>query len=515
MTASTGAAASSSVRELPAGRWPKAGTWTILWATALLTRLAAAFLLPNAELDGYSYAETISSYSASFVAGQFHSTDLFGFWLPLFQFVSAILNIGIGDSLLAGKVVSAFCGAVSCVLVFAITEKLTRRPGFAWLAFALILSNPLHILYSAAAMTDVPFGCLVLASAWFALQDRWIGAAVLAALAESVRLEGWIFVLLLPSLQFVRQRRVSILVCAILVLPVVSWFLISYAATGDSLAYFGQRARYQGSYLDFHPRRRGFDFADIRRDLVYFLIGANQLVCIAGVVAVGVLLVRGLRRPDDSLWKPAIVAAYAGGLLGLILFAYVTKGQPVLFPRYALFLFALGLPLFAWLLQSFTVNFKPLWLVRLTILAILAAFLQQSYRQLPIVTKVLGDFRAQQRVTETLLSELGAVGDSAARCFTDDVAVRVLSHLPRERFLRSETVPSAAAQDAGAFESYLRGQHVTHLVFFRTENSLPVTLFPELGRSAGTDTGRFQFVTVAPSDFGPAIWLYRFADTRQ
>jgi hypothetical protein len=514
MIASTGAVSSSSVREWSAQRWPKAWIWIILWVTALLTRLAAAFLLPNAELDGYSYAETISRYSASLTTGQFHSTDLFGFWLPLFQFVSAILNAGIGDPLLAGKVVSALCGAVSCVLVFAITEKLTRRPGFAWLAFALIVSNPLHILYSAAAMTDVPFGCLVLASAWFALQDRWIWAAVLAALAESVRLEGWIFVFLLPSLQFFRQRRVSVLLCTILVLPIVSWFLISYAATGEAFAYFGKRARYQANYLDFHPTRRGFDLADIRRDIFYFLIGANQLVSIAVVIAVGVLLVRALRRPDDSLWKPAVVAAYACGLLGLILFAYVTKGQPVLFPRYALFLFALGLPLFAWLLQSCTVNFRPLWLVRLTILVIMAALLQESYRQLPIVTKVLGDFRAQQRVTETLLSELGAVGDSAARCFTDDVAVRVLSHLPRERFLRSGTIPAAAAHDAGAFESYLRGQHVTHLVFFRTEDSLPVTLFPELGQNAGTDTGRFQFVTVAPSDFGPAIWLYRLRDAQ-
>lgn len=488
--------------------------WIILWVTALLTRLAAAFLLPNAELDGYSYAETISGYSASLAAGQFHATDLFGFWLPLFQFVSAILNAGIGDPLLAGKIVSAVCGAVSCVLVFAIAERLTRSLGFAWLAFALIVSNPLHILYSAAAMTDVPFGCLVLASAWLALQDCWIGAAVLAALAESVRLEGWIFVLLLPSLQFVRQRRVSILVCAILVLPIVSWFLISYAATGEAFAYFEKRARYQASYLDFYPTRRGFELADIRRDIVYFLIGANQLVFLGSVVALGVLLVRRLRWPDDSLWKSAVVAAYACGLLGLILLAYVSKRQPVLFPRYGLFFLALGLPLFVWLLQSFTPNLKPLWLVRLAILAVMAAFLQESYRQLPIVTKVLDDFRAQQRVTETLLSDLGAAGDSAARCFTDDVAVRVLSRLPRERFLRSGTIPAVAAHDAGAFESYLRGQHVTHLVFFRTEDSLPVTLFPELGQSAGTDTGRFQFVTVAPSDFGPSIWLYRLRDAQ-
>ena len=189
-------------------RW----TWLVLWTIALAIYLSAAFLLPNAEQDGYSYAENIARLSANF--GHLRLTDLYGFWLPLFQFAAAIVNRWIDNPLLAGKILSALCGATSCVLVFAITEKLTRSILLAAAVFALVVLNPLHVLYSAACMTDVPHACLVLASLWFLLRDRWLAAAVFAAIAEGVRIESWSLIVLLPMLQFIRQRRVSPLLVA-------------------------------------------------------------------------------------------------------------------------------------------------------------------------------------------------------------------------------------------------------------------------------------------------------------
>ncbi|MDQ2823848.1 MAG: hypothetical protein M3R29_00150, partial [Verrucomicrobiota bacterium] len=160
-------------------------TCAILWSIAFTTRLTAAFFLPNAEQDAYSYAEIIARISANL--GHFRLTDLYSFWLPLFQFTAAIPNVWIDNPLLVGKILSGLCGATSCLLVFAITEKLTRNLVFAGVTFALVVCNPLHILYSAASMTDVPHACLVLASLWLLLQERWIGAAIFAAIAESVR----------------------------------------------------------------------------------------------------------------------------------------------------------------------------------------------------------------------------------------------------------------------------------------------------------------------------------------
>jgi hypothetical protein len=62
---------------------------------------------------------------------------------------AAIVNVWVGHPLLVEKL-SALCGAISCVFVFAITMQLTRSVA-AWTAFVLIVLNPLHILYSAAA----------------------------------------------------------------------------------------------------------------------------------------------------------------------------------------------------------------------------------------------------------------------------------------------------------------------------------------------------------------------------
>jgi hypothetical protein len=486
-------------------RW----NWVILWVIALATRLPAAFLLPNAEQDGYSYAEIIARWSTSFSAGHFRLADLFGFWLPLFPLAAAIPNTWIGDSLLAGKIVSGLCGTATCLLVFAVTEKLTRNALLACLAFAVMLFSPLHILYSAACMTDIPFACLVLASLWFALQRRWIGAAIFAATAEGVRIEAWALILLLPLLQLAQERRVLPLLIGILFLPSLSWVVIGYLATGDPFAFFAERARYNASYLDFHPTRRGFASNDISRDVVYFLLGANRTVFLAGIAASGVLIFKAIRQPRSLCWPVAVTAAYFLALLGFVVLAYVTKSQPVLLPRYALSLFALGLPLFAWVLHLLIRNQKAPWFGKLIAVTAIVFCFWQLKRQLPIISKVRDDFRAHRQIAEAVATAFQQSSDDKSRCFSDDVAVRVLSRLPPAHFVRSATAPGSAHQNVINFESFLREQRVAYLVFMPTEDSLPVKFYPNLGRRGGIGPGNFQLITAASSSFGPDIWLYR------
>jgi len=97
--------------------------WVMLWLVAFSTRIFAAFFLPNAEQDGYSDAEAIARLSASLAMGHLHASDLYGFWLPLFQLAAAVVNVWVGHPLLVGKILAALCGAISCVLVFAITMQ--------------------------------------------------------------------------------------------------------------------------------------------------------------------------------------------------------------------------------------------------------------------------------------------------------------------------------------------------------------------------------------------------------
>jgi hypothetical protein len=482
--------------------------WAILWSIALAARLPAAFFLPNAEQDGYSYAETIARLSANL--GHLRLTDLYGFWLPLFQIAAAILNRWIDNPLLAGKILSALCGAISCVLVFVITEKLTRSILLASAVFALVVPNPLHILYSAACMTDVPHVCLVLASLWFVLQERWIAAAIFAAIAESVRIESWSLIFLLPLLQFLRQRRVSPSLVLILLLPPLAWIFISHLATGDAFSYFTERARYHAAYLDFYPTRHGFALADINRDADYFLLGANRIVFLGLLFASGVLIFQAIRR--RVFWPALFVAGYAFALFGFVLLAYVTKRQPVILPRYALVFFGLGLPLLAWLLQLLLEQYKPVWLAKSAAVIGITFCFWNAKNQMPIISKVRDDFRVHRRIAGIVADALHRSPDDRSRCFSDDVSVRVLSHLPAERFVRSSMVPETAGKTAGGFESYLREQDVAYLVYMRVEDSLPPKLLPDLGQD--TDTGTFQFVTGAASSFGPEVSLYRLRDNR-
>jgi hypothetical protein len=479
--------------------------WIILWIIALATRLSAAFLLPNAEQDGYSYAEIIARWSASLSEGHFRLADLFSFWMPLFSFAAAIPNVWINHPLLVGKILSGLCGATSCLLVFTITKQLTRSLVLAWLAFAVVLSSPLYILYSAACMTDIPHACLVLASLWCALQRRWLGAAIFAAIAEGVRIEAWALIILLPLLQFVYERRVSLLGLTILLLPPIAWLGICQLATGDPFAFFADHARYQIEYRDFHP-------SDVGQDIDFFLLGANRVAFFSIIVAAGLSILPAARRRRPPPFAAFLTLGYTVALLGFILFAYISGRQPVLLPRYSLIFFVLGVPFLMWLVRFLIKQQRPLWFAKLIAATLIGLCLWEGKKQLPVISKVFSDFRAHRQVAEILAMAFQESRDLEQRCFSDDAAVRVLSGLLPERFVRSATAPVAARQDIGGFQSFLREQRVAYLVFIRTEDSLPVKFYPQLGRSDQADTGNFQLIALAPSPFGPDVWLYRLRD---
>jgi hypothetical protein len=478
--------------------------WAAVWSLALATRIVAAVLLPNPDQDAYCYTETITRLSSTLAAGHIRLADLFDFWLPLFPVAAALLDLCIGNPLFAGKILSALCGAATCALVFGITVRLTRSIRFAWLAFAIVLCNPLHILYSAAAMTDLPHAALILASLWFALGKRWLIAAIFVALAGMVRTEAWALIVVLPLLQIIYERRLSPAVMSILSLPLLLCLGISKSATGNSFAFFAERVRYLHAYLDFAPSRRGFSFADVSQDMTYFLIGANLLVFLTLIVTIGLLAFRGLRSRQLPPFPLMTAVAYVGGLLGFWFFVYVTRKQPLLVPRYGLVFFALGLPFTAWLLQTIREKWRPL-ISRAAAALVVAFCAREAFQQCLTIDKVFDDFRAQQKIAQALAS---AMRGGEQRCFSDNPAVRVLSRLSADRFVRSQSTP-LASQKAAAFEAYLQDRHVAYLVFMSIEDSLPVKLYPELENGDAAQSGKFREIAFAFSSYGPAIRLYR------
>ena len=485
------------------------GTFAILCLLAFGTRVAAAFVFPNPEQDGHSYVETITRLSASLSAGTFRAADLFDFWLPLYQFAAAIANLWVHDPLLVGKLLSAGCGAASCVLVFGVVWELTRNRSIAWLGFGLVLCNPLHILYSAASMTDVPHACFILGSLYAALRRHWVAAAICMAVAEGIRIEAWVFVLVLPLLQLACARRVSLFVLLILILPPLCAIGICQLATGNPFAIFEQRQFYIQSYLDFVPSRRGFTSDDIQRDLDYYSLGANAVIQFAALIA-GVSIIQRLIRRERIPPALGIAAGYFFALLGFILIAYITRRQPVLYPRYGLLFFVLGIPFLAWMLDGFSRVCESPPFRTLAAYGLILLSVRESTRQLAVIHSSLESARAESAIAREL--QLNASRDSAAHpVFCDHASVRVLSQLPAQRFLRSSAVPPDAAATRQTFEDYLREEDVGYLVFTQMENSLPAKLLPQLRDAATASLPEFQRLDHEIARLEPEIFLYRFS----
>src|ERR1700738_1700661 len=113
-----------------------------LWPTLVLVsgipRIAGAFALPNAFGDAYVYIRDIGMMSTKLSAGTFALTDFYGFWLPLYQFTCAVINVFVRNGFYTGKIVSAIVGVGACLLIYRITLRLTANRTASLLGFLLI-----------------------------------------------------------------------------------------------------------------------------------------------------------------------------------------------------------------------------------------------------------------------------------------------------------------------------------------------------------------------------------------
>src|SRR5262245_26484954 len=253
-----------------------------LWAGLILVsgvpRILGALLLPNAFGDAYTYLEYIEAMRSKMADGTFAVRDLHGFWLPMYQFICAAASLLFGNTFYVAKLVSALCGVGICLLVYQISLRLTDHRPLSLLAFALAALNPLHIFYSSSSLTDIPHGFLLMASLYFALEKRWKTAAVFAAAAGFMRVESWMLIALLPALQFLFQRRVSLWAFSIMIISPLLWFYICWIATGNALDYFVARNRYITAYAAANPSVMTFSSQRLILDRDRLLVSTNLAV---------------------------------------------------------------------------------------------------------------------------------------------------------------------------------------------------------------------------------------------
>jgi len=479
--------------------------WPVLLLVSGIPRIAGAFFLPNAFGDAYVYIRVIGEMSTKLSNGTFALTDLYGFWLPLYQFISAVANIFLRNGFYAGKIVAALFGIGSCLLIYSLTLRLTASHQAALLGFLLIALNPLHITYSVSAMTDVPHAFFVLASLYFVLKRGWVLAAIFGALAGLTRVESWMFIALIPATQFLRERRISIAALLILAIPPLFWFYISWKAAGNWLACFQARQNYHDWLLAMNPALAHFTLRSVLRDSAILILSTDIAVMISAFVAGWILVKplprsltrRGLPQELRGILAPAV---FFFAFLTLLVTAYLTHQQPMIFPRYGLLLFSLGIPILVWTVLRLRQQ-KPLWARRIIVSVIVICVLDASIQLVGSVGS-LNQTAAQRAVGDYLHAHFEP--NANASIFSDEGTATVMSGIPEEKFLTSSDAP----RDRAGFLAFLKERHVEYLVFVSKIDSTPAKLFPEL--KTGTTTETFEPVMHSRSRFlRMDIWLYR------
>lgn len=478
--------------------------WITLILIAGLPRILGAFLLPNAFGDAYVYVRDAGTFGSKIAAGTLALTDLYGFWLPLYQLICAVVIAVVGHPYFVSKLVSAIFGVGICLLVYDVTLRLTAHRKAAVCAFVLIALSPLHIFNSASSMTDIPSAFFVLASLYFALKKRWVIAAVFAALAGLTRVDNWMLIVLLPVLHFLEERRVSLVSIVILIFPPLFWFYISWKATGDWLACFVTRKQYMNALVAANPSLASFSLFGIARDMGSLLISIDVAVLVACVVGVWLaasrMFVSRSDRNSETFRSVAAIGLYFFAFLGFIVLAYLTHKQPIIFPRYGLTMFALGVPILPWTYLDITRR-KTQWAKRLLVAIVVVCVCEASI-QLVGSIGFINKVNTLGTVSNYLRSNFQF--NSNAHVFSDEGTVVALSGLPEASFLSSYDAP----HDREGFMALLKEKNVEYLVFVEKEDSTPAKLFPELRDGVGNEV--FRPVMHAGARFLPTnVWVYR------
>jgi Dolichyl-phosphate-mannose-protein mannosyltransferase len=479
--------------------------WTALILVSGVTRILGAFLLPNAFGDAYAYFEAIEAMRSKIADGTFAITDLYGFWFPMYQITCAGISYIFGHAFYVSKLVSALCGIGICLLVYLITMRLTDHRRLALLAFALTSLSPLHILYSASSMTDIPHAFLVMACLYAVLENRWKTAAVFAAAAGFMRIESWILIALLPALEFVFQRSVSLTACGIMVISPLFWFYISWKATGNAMAYFEVRNRYIAEYAAANPVVTTFSPQRLLLDAERLLISTNLGVlcgCLLAALSISRRLVRSkFKRPTHNFAALIATTAFFFYNLGFLLFAYFTGRQPDIWSRYGLLFFTLGLPVTAWTYLTFTRERPRLKFMMASALAII--FLLQMKGQISEMASVVGEETARIAIAGYL--KRVHQDDPGSRIYCEDGNVRFHTGIPADMFLTAYQLPA----DSSALLKRFDEAGVKYVVANTWEVSQLVKLFPDVNK--GKDNEIFHPVMRAGTNYSKLeFWVYRY-----
>ncbi len=141
----------------------------------------------------------------------------------------------------------------------------------------------------------------------------------------------------------------------------------------------------------------------------------------------------------------------------LLVTAYLTHQQPMIFPRYGLLLFSLGIPILMWTVLRLRQQ-RPLWARRILVSVIALCALDAGIQLVGAVGS-LNQTSAQRAVGDYLHAHFNP--NSNTTIFSDEGTATVMSGIPEEKFLTSSDAP----RDRAGFLAFLKAKHVEYLVF--------------------------------------------------
>jgi hypothetical protein len=209
---------------------------------------------------------------------------------------------------------------------------------------------------------------------------------------------------------------------------------------------------------------------------------------------------QGIGMTLPSFFAVIATLTFFFSYLGFLLLSYFRGDQPVIWTRYGLLFFALGLPALAWAFGTVIAE-RPQYKKALSV-ALLVIFTLQAIFQAGEVASVISDEFSRKEIA----AYISDVHRSAphVRIFCEDGSVRILSGFPSEKFLDSSDLPT----DRAAFVNRLRQDRVEYLITTSSEVSTLTRLFPELKQGTGNDI--FQPVMRAESKYSSLkIWVYQ------
>ena len=482
---------------------PPGTSLLLVFVLALIPRFIGALWLPNAFGDAYAYTEQIYYLRRALLNGSFSPSNLFGFWLPLYQLICACISAIIGSPFYVPKLVSAFGGAGVCVLVSLLTYDLTQRRRLSFAAAAIVALNPYHIFYSSSAMTDVPHAFFILLCAYCCIRGRWLLASLCGLAAGLMRIESWILIPLIPLAQYLTYSQSTIgssnglvssyrrslwqrffgpiIGALVLAAGPCFWLFVSWKASGSFGRYFEIRNNYIVETLAANPWLASFSIPRVAFDFLRLLYTAHPLVMYAAIVVLAIVIrTSGNAGAPVATKRPGplrILLQTGEGLLLtfffshliFLLLAYFTNNQPEIWPRYGLLFFTLGVPLLASLaskrmsqthdceLQTLTDYLRK---GAATVYVTAAFFAVQFCVQLIDVTRITVKSDPNAVTAEFLGHQQQA--DPSTRIYCEDGAIRVLSGIPLEEFKDQYNSPAA---DDDAFLASLRSNQIRFLVY--------------------------------------------------